>query len=69
MCFLYLVREKSNIFTFEKIHMSTDKQFTAEDFDNLGSTEDLLELIKQNSGLYKRCRKHFHIQKNFVCCR
>ena len=27
--------------------MSTDKKFTAEDFDNLKSTEDLLELIKQ----------------------
>ena len=34
--------------------MSTDKIFTAEDFDNLESTEDLLELIKQNSGLYKK---------------
>ena len=37
--------------------MSTDKIFTAEDFDNLESTEDLLELIKQNSGLYKKVRK------------
>jgi polyphosphate kinase 2 len=37
--------------------MSTDKKFTAEDFENLKSTEDLLELIKQKSGLYKKVHK------------
>ena len=54
----FIKLEKKVIFLrFEKIHMSTDKKFTAEDFENLEGTEDLLELIKQKSGLYKKVQK------------
>ncbi|TXD47301.1 polyphosphate kinase 2 [Polaribacter sp. IC073] len=37
--------------------MSTSNTFTAEDFENLESNKDLLELIKNKSGLFKKVQK------------
>ena len=39
--------------------MSKNKKFTAEDFQNLESNKDLLELIKDKSGVYKKVHKTF----------
>jgi polyphosphate kinase 2 len=55
--FFFLFRKKVIFLSFEKRDMSTTKTFTPEDFENLESNKDLIDLIKDTGSLYKKVHK------------